>query len=133
MHPTRRQIILTFVAAFGLTAMGAGCASGGGEGGEGRPRQDPNLLTAEDLVPYANLTCLEAIRQLRPRWLQDRGGTRTPIVVRDGNRMGSAQGVLSGIRASDVESLRYYNARDAIVRYGATVTGGAIEVITRRR
>jgi len=133
MHPTRRQIILTFVAAFGLTAMGAGCASGGGEGGESGPRQDPNLLTAEDLVPYANLTCLEAVRQLRPRWLQGRGGTQAPIVVRDGNRMGRAESVLATIRATDVESLRYFSARDAVTRYGATVTGGAIEVITRRR
>ena len=133
MHPTRRQIILTFVAALGVTSLGAGCASGGGGGEDGGPRRDPNMLTAEDLVPYANLTCLEAVRQLRPRWLQDRGGTQTPIVFRDGNRMGQAASVLSNIRASDVESLRYYSARDAVTRYGATVTGGAIEVTTRRR
>lgn len=133
MHPSRRQIILTFVAAFGATAMVAGCASGGGEGGESGPRRDPNMITAEELAEYQNLSCLDAVRQLRPRWLQGRGGMNAPIVIRDGNRMGGAEGVLSGIRASDVESLKYLNAADARVRYGATVTAGAIEVTTRRR
>lgn len=133
MHPSRRQTILTFVAAFGLTAMVAGCASGGGEGEERGPRRDPNLITAEELVPHANLNCLEAIGQLRPRWLQGRGGQNDPIVMQDGNRMGRAVDVLPNIRASDVESLKYLNARDATTRYGTSVTAGAIEVTTRRR
>lgn len=133
MFPSRRQMIPTFVASLGLVTVLAGCASGGGAEGDGGPRRDPNLITAEELAPHSSLTCLEAVRQLRPRWLQDRGRTQTAIVFRDGNRMGSAESVLSDIRASDVESLRYYSARDAVTRYGATVTGGAIEVTTRRR
>ena len=133
MHSTRHQIILTFVAAFGLTAVGAGCASGGGGGEERGPRRDPNMITAEELVPHANLNCLEAVRQLRPRWLQGRGGMNDPVVVQDGNRMGRAVNVLPNIRAGNVESLKYLNARDATTRYGTTVTAGAIEVTTRRR
>ena len=132
MHPSRRLTILTFVVALGLPALVAGCATGGGEGEERGPRRDPNLITAEELAEYGNLTCLEAVRQLRPRWLQGRGGLNAPIVIRDGNRMGQAEGVLSNIRASDVESLRFLNATDARVRYGATVDAGAIEVTTRR-
>ncbi len=133
MQPVRRNTTLAFVAAFGLSAMVAACASGGGEDGERAPRRDPNMITAEELVPHANLTCLDAVRQLRPRWLQGRGGLNAPIVIRDGNRMGSAESVLANIRASDVESMRFLNATDARVRYGATVTAGAIEVTTRRR
>ena len=129
MQPSRRQWILTFVAAFGLAALAAGCASSGG--GERGPRRDPNLLTAEELAPHSTLTLREAIAQLRPRWLQGRGGQNNPIVVQDGNRMGS--GALDTIRASDVESAKYLNAADGRIRYGATVSAGAIEVVTRRR
>ena len=129
MQPSRRQWILTFVAAFGLAALAAGCASTGG--GQSGPRRDPNLLTAEDLAPHSTLTLREAIALLRPRWLQERGGQNNPIVVQDGNRMGS--GALDTIRASDVESAKYLNAADGRIRYGSTVSAGAIEVITRRR
>ena len=128
MHSSRRQAILTFVAALGLTAASAGCASGGGEDGERAPRADPNLITAEELAPHANLSCREAIRQLRPRWFLR---TDSPLVVQDGSHMSAS--LLDRIRASDVESLKYYSVADARVRYGQTVVNGAIEVTTRRR
>ena len=132
MHPSRHQIILTFVATFGLTAL-AGCASGGG-GGERGPRRDPNLITAEELAPHAALNCREAIDRLRPRWLRGRGGATNPIVIQDGNRMGQASTVLEGIRAADVESLKFLSPADATMRYGTGVTdGGVIEVVTRKR
>ena len=129
MYPSRGQRILTFVAALGLAVLAAGCASGGG--GERAPRQDPNILTAELLAPHSTLTLREAIGLLRPRWLQERGGQNSPVVIQDGNRMGS--GALDTIRASDVESAKYLNATDARIRYGSTVSAGAIEVVTRRR
>ena len=128
MYPSRRQSILTLVAALGLATLSAGCASGGGEGEEGAPRRDPNLITAEELAPHANLTCREAIQELRPRWFQR---TDSPLVVRDGSHMSAS--LLDRIPASDVQSLRYYSVADARVRYGQTVTSGAIEVTTRRR
>lgn len=128
MYPSRRQSILTLVAALGLGTLSAGCASGGGEGEERAPRRDPNLITAEELAPHANLSCREAIQQLRPRWFQR---TDSPLVVQDGSHMSAS--LLDRIRASDVQSLKYYSVADARVRYGQTVTSGAIEVTTRRR
>ena len=130
MHPNRRQIILTFVAAFGFAALTAGCASGGGEG---RPRQDPNLITAEELANYSSLTCFEVIQRLRPRWLQRRGSEQDPVVYQDGNRVGSAGDVLSGMIVTDVQSMRYLDASNATTRYGTGHGAGAIEITTRRR
>lgn len=127
MQPSRHTM-MTFVATLSLAAMSAGCASGGGEGGERAPRRDPNMITAEELVPHANLSAREAIDQLRPRWFQR---TDSPLVVQDGTHMSAS--ILDRIRASDVESMRYYSVADARVRYGQTVTSGAIEVTTRRR
>lgn len=130
MHPNRRQIILAFVAGIGLAAL-AGCASGGG--GEGRPRMDPDLITAEELAEYPSLTCLEVIRRIRPRWLQRRGSEQNPVVYQNGNRIGSAEDVLPGIPANDVQSLRYLDANDATTRFGTGHGSGAIEVTTRGR
>ncbi len=130
MNPNRRQIILTFVAACAFGALSAACASGGGEG---RPRMDPNLITAEELADHPSLTCLEVVQRLRPRWLQRRGSEQNPVVYQDGNRVGSAEDVLSRMNSTAVEYMRYVNARDATTRYGTGHGSGAIEVATRRR
>jgi len=130
MHPNRRQIILTFAAAFGFAALIAGCASGGGEG---RPRQDPNQITAEELANYGSLTCYEVIQRLRPRWLQRRGSEQDPVVYQDGNRVGSAADVPGGMIVTDVQSMRYLDASNATTRYGTGHGSGAIEITTRRR
>ena len=130
MHPSRRKIIFTFVAACGLTALAAGCASGGGAGGT---RSDPNLITAEELANYPSLTCFEVIQRLRPRWLQRRGSEQDPVVYQDGNRIGFAEAVLSGMTVTAVESMKYMNASDATTRYGTGHGAGAIEIATRRR
>ena len=131
MHPSRRQIIFTFVAACGLTALTAGCASGGGAAGG--TRADPNLITAEELANYPSLTCLEVVQRLRPRWLQRRGSEQDPVVYQDGNRIGFAGDALSSLVVTAVESMKYINASDATTRYGTGHGAGAIEIATRRR
>ena len=131
MHPNRRQMIFTFAAACGLTALTAGCASGGA-GGERSTRRDPNVITAEELADYTNLTCLEVVRRLRPRWLQSRGAEQNPVVYQDGARIGSADRVLGNFSVNDVQSIRYRDASDATTRYGTGHGAGAIEISTRR-
>lgn len=112
--------------AFGLVTLGAACASGGG--GERGPRRDPNLITAEELADYHNLDCYDAVRRLRPRWLQSRAGD--PTVVRDGSRLGPASDYLAQIRVGQVASIRYLSATEATMRFGTGVNGGAIVVTT---
>ncbi len=111
--------------AFGLITL-AGCASGGG--GEGAPRRDPNLITAEELADYHSLDCYDAVQRLRPRWLQGRAGD--PTVVRDGSRIGPASDYLAQIPVGQVASIRYLGATEATMRFGTGVQGGAIVVTT---
>ena len=112
--------------AFGLVTLGAACASGGG--GEQGPRRDPNLITAEELADYHNLDCYDAVRRLRPRWLQSRAGD--PTVVRDGSRLGPASDYLAQIQVGQVASIRYLSATEATMRFGTGANGGAIVVTT---
>lgn len=120
---------MLFLAAFGLASGLAACASGGGSG-EGGPRRNPNLITAEELVDFPTLNALDAIRRLRPRWLQGRGNLR-PTVVVDGARMTNLEDALQSVQAAAVRTMRYMSASDATMRFGTNFVGGAIEVITR--
>lgn len=119
---------LAVAVAFGLITLGAACASGGAGREEGAPRRDPNLITAEELADYHNLDCHDAVRRLRPRWLQSRAGD--PIVVRDGSHLGPASEYLAQIRVGQVASIRYLSATEATMRFGTGVQGGAIVVTT---
>lgn len=125
----RPNTTLLFVTAFGLATGLAACASAGGSG-DGSPRRDPNLITAEELVDYQTVTALDAIRRLRPRWLQGRGNLRPQAII-DGARMTNLEDALQSVQAASVRTMRYMNASDATMRFGTNFAGGAIEVITR--
>ncbi len=125
-RPNTTLLVLT---VFGLAAGLAACASGGGSGDSG-PRRDPNLITAAELVDYPTINALDAIRRLRPRWLQGRGNLRPQVVV-DGARMTNLEDALQSVQAASVRTMRYMNASDATMRFGTNYVGGAIEVITR--
>ena len=86
----------------------------------------------------ANLSAFEAIRLLRPRWLQARGNANlggpplVPVVMVDRARFGVLED-LKQITVQDVESIRFIPGRDATTIYGTGYGGGIIEVTTRRR
>ncbi len=124
----KRSTILFFLTAFGLATGLAACASGGS--GERGPRRDPNLITAEELTDFPTVSALDAIRRLRPRWLQGRGNMR-PQLVLDGARMSNLEDGLQSVQAASVRTMRYLSASDATMRFGTNYIGGAIEVITR--
>lgn len=110
-------------------ALGA-CASGGGGGGDDAgPRRDPNLITRAELSEYTFPSTYDAIRRLRPRWLQSRGGG-APEAILDGTRLGGPD-QLRSINVVDIVSIRYLSASDATTRYGTGFPNGAIEVRTR--
>jgi len=112
----------------------AGCASAGGSSRAARP--DADVLTAEEIESDANLDVLTLLQRLRPRWLQARGsmsfgGQSTASVIVDGVNQGGL-GYLRGIRAIEVQEIRYMSASDATTRYGVNMAGGAILVTLRR-
>ena len=101
-------------------------------------RRDPDLIVAEELANYSTMMLADAIRQLRPRWMNVRGapsvefgGNRTVPVVVDG---GAPQdwGILDSLRPDQVLSIRYHSAADATMRWGTGFPNGLIEVTSMR-
>lgn len=84
------------------------------------------------------LSAFEAIRLLRPRWLQRRGNVTIggapllPVVMVDRARFGVLDD-LKDLSVRDVESIRFIPGRDATTIYGTGYGGGIIEVTTRHR
>ena len=101
-------------------------------------RRDPNVIMAGELANYSTMMLADAIRQLRPRWMNVRGapsvefgGDRRVPVVLDG---GAPQdwGILDSLRPDQVQSVRYHSAADATMRWGTGFPNGLIEVATMR-
>jgi len=121
--------------ALGMVVALAACASGGGTSG-GAPRSSSTRLIAADFDSDVGLDVYAIVQRYRPRWLQVRGGTTAQgpariAVIIDGTRQQGSVEILRSIRGSEVDEIRYLNARDATTRYGTDMTGGAIEVITK--
>jgi hypothetical protein len=134
IRPTRAPILLLSCCA--LLALGA-CASTGGGSAGGSAGGSPDRLTSEQIGEYASLDVFTLVQRLRPRWLQVRGtvtaqGQASIAVILDGVRQQGSIEILRGMRATDVEELRYLNARDATTMYGTDMAAGAIQVITKR-
>lgn len=101
-------------------------------------RRDPNVIVAEEFVNYSTMMLADAIRQLRPRWMNVRGAPsiefggdrRVPVVV-DG---GAPQdwGILDSLRPDQVQAVRFHSAADATMRWGTGFPNGLIEVTTMR-
>jgi hypothetical protein len=97
---------------------------------------DPDLLTAAELGAASEASVYEAVRRLRPRFLQSRGPTSVslpsagPAVWVDGTLMGGVEW-LSWLLPRDVVTIRRLSAWDAATMYGSRSTDGVIVVTTR--
>ena len=126
MHTVLSSVLLT------LALMGcAGVPSSGGSSG------GPNLISSEQLrqAELGNLSAWEIINRVRPRWLQSRGSLISGQLVSKVRVDGVAYGGfddLRTMRGSDIDEMRYLNARDATTRFGTGYDGGVILVVTRR-
>jgi hypothetical protein len=102
--------------------------------------QRSTFIPREELESLNHLSTFDAIRVLRPRWLQPRGNISIrdaagappvlPVVIVDGARFGEFED-LKNLTVQDVESIRFISGRDATTRYGTGYGGGVIEVTTR--
>jgi len=114
----------------------AACASGGTNDSAPR-RGSSNQITGQELQDAVGQDLLTVVQRLRPQWLVVRGGVtaqgRTSIaVILDGVRQQGGVEILRTMKASDIQEMRFMNARDATTRYGTGMGAGAIEVITKR-
>lgn len=128
----RRTGTMMLGALVSLVAVG-GCASAGSNGGSDFDR---DLLTREEIVESNHLNALDLVRSARPQWLRVRGRpsiTQQPeiMVYVDQMRAGTTD-ALRTIQPMEIEEIRYYNARDAQVKFGVGHVQGVIQVITRR-
>ncbi len=130
----RNRAVVTLAA---LLVVLAGCSTTGAS--SSRSGGSRNLILAEELMEIERSNAYEAVRRLRPRWLQSRGagsiGTLerdTPRIYVDGQLYGEAES-LRTLDTREIQELRYMSASDATTRYGTNHTAGAILVVTRRR
>lgn len=116
--------------------LSAGCASSGGSGGPNRSR---DLITQDELMEVPHSSVYEAVRALRPRWLQARAGAtfssptqQTAMVYIDGQLRGGLEEMWN-LLPTEVDEIRFMSASDATTRFGTNHVGGAIVITTRRR
>lgn len=118
------------------------CASSGSQqtaGGRTAPRHDPYVITAEELAEVNASNLYEAIRNLRPQWLETRapttfGAVQTdyPVLVfMDRIRFGTPD-QLRTVPLSLPQSVRWMSASQAQGEFGVGNLQGVIQVITRR-
>ena len=114
-----------------LVVLASGCAPPGGTG----ERRDRDLLTREELEGMDHLSAFDAVRRLRPTWLQAERGRdsfvaqdrRSTRVYVNGVRYGD-KASLQSIQVRDVESIRFLDKREATTRFGTDHAEGAILV-----
>ncbi|MDT8342043.1 MAG: hypothetical protein RQ751_11070 [Longimicrobiales bacterium] len=122
----------SFLPALAVALLMGGCAAGGSGGGS---ESGFNVITREDLAELHRLNAYQAVRRLRPQWLEARGldsfySTNEVVVYQDGTRMGGVN-FLRSLRVNDVATLRFLDSRAATTRYGGGHPSGAIMVTTR--
>ena len=99
---------------------------------------DRDLITEEEIASASAINAYEVVQKLRGNFLSNRGKTTilgrssaTPVVYVDGVRYGEIAS-LRNITATTLQSIRLYRAWEAQQRYGNNVTGGVIEVTTKK-
>lgn len=114
------------------------CASGGKGTGTATAKAAPagnyETLTADQLANLGNVSLLEAVQRLRPRWLSGRGwdsvnATRDVQVIMDGVKVGDTK-ILDTLRPTNVYLIRHYDGETAQGRWGPDCSRGAIYIAT---
>ncbi len=129
---------LSTVLALGLTLAVAlaGCASAAGSGSTRSGTS--TIITRDQLDQNASSTAYEIVQRLHPQWLIFRGETSLTnpghsevSVYLGSSRLGDASELRNFI-GSQLESIRYLDARQATLRFGSGHVGGAI-IMTQRQ
>lgn len=125
---------LGIIAAL-LTIACATGSSGSSADSKSSSRHARDLITAEELAASDARNVYDAIRELRPSFLQAHGTASTsPVTARvyvDGTPLGEGLDVLRHMRPTDVVEIRYLSGPDATQRFGTGNPAGAILVKTK--
>ena len=135
-----KRSVLTALLLAASTA-GTACTTGGATEGGGpatAPRRS-NVITAEEIATSQTATAYDAVRELRPQWLQARGPDLVTARGRPGARVAIDDVIrgrldeLRAVRVGNIQEIRFISASDATTRWGTGGQGGVIEIITRRK
>jgi hypothetical protein len=126
----RPRPLLLFLILFATA-----CATGGSAPAAGI-RQNPYMITSEELQTSPAKNAYELVQFLRPRWLQKQGAyslrdSGDIVVYLDRTRLGGPES-LRQIEVSAVSAMRFYNALDAQALFGLSHNYGAIQVVMER-
>jgi hypothetical protein len=112
------------------------CVSACAMVGPADPAPSRAELSRADIERSTYANALDLVTAERPHWLRTRGRTsftNEPAigVYVDGVRAGGPE-FLAQLSPIDIESIRYYDGREAQFRFGIGHTHGALDVIMRR-
>src|SRR5688500_9557160 len=127
MNPAHARIAL-----LGLVLLATACAARS----PGRPTEDRNVLSSEEMLKAGYPDAYATVQALRPRWLQRRGATSsrneaTIKVYLDGSLLGGLES-LKQITTRSISTIRHYDALEAASRWGLDHGQGANAVATRK-
>ena len=92
------------------------------------------VLTETEISSVDSPSALDAIRRLRPQYLQTSstpGAAEGPVIYVDGIRLAGGVEALRDIAATTIHEIRRLDALDATARYGTGHQGGAILIATK--
>lgn len=128
----RLSIIPVIVAMLGSACFAPRGAQHGTPRPHVEPRQNPKLITLDEIQNSGLATAFDVVETLRPMWLNKRG---PQSFVNDGDvwvymenaRLGGRSS-LREIAAASVGSMQYLDVKDANYRYGQGHPYGAIVI-----
>jgi hypothetical protein len=120
---------LRLISVLSIVVLACACASTGQPGSA--PTGNRDRLVAAEWEGLNLATAFEAVRRLRASWLIPRGGTGLPVIYRNNARWSDTPDGLATIQLQSVIEMRYLNASDATIRFGAGLRGGVILLTTR--
>jgi hypothetical protein len=139
--PHIREVAMSTRAAIlvAVLPLALACASAGGSASSSGPRSDRNLITAEEIAGVSVSNLYDAVRLLRPEWLNQRpnpsaitpGAESDIIVYMDRIRFGTPE-QLRQFPPSVAVSVRFLSPSQAEGEFGVGNMRGAILVTTRR-
>ena len=99
---------------------------------------NPSLISEYELNQSSTNNAYDAIRRLRPQWLSYQPQTSVsapippmPVVYVDEQFVGDLS-TLNQMLISQIESIAFYKAPEAMIKYGTNRTGGVITVTTKK-
>ena len=130
---------LSLVSLLSISIAGCASTSGGSIGASaGVSDNVPSSgsavsITADDITRANVLTAFDAVDRLHRRWFHEisGGSSGDPAIYINGVKADAGKDALRQIPAQDVARIDYLKASDAIARFGATASGGAI-LVTRK-